>query len=139
MRFAYQLLVYLATPFVFLFWLWRGFTRKGYHDRLGQRFGFGFPDIRSGSVWIHAVSVGEVQAAAPLIKALKDRIPSRALVVTTVTPTGAERVRRLFADEVVHCFAPFETPGAVRRFFDRIRPELAVIIETELWPNLYAE
>jgi len=138
-RFAYQLLVYLATPFVFLFWLWRGFTRKGYHDRLGQRFGVGFPDIRSGSVWIHAVSVGEVQAAAPLIKALKDRIPSRAVVVTTVTPTGAERVRRLFGDEVVHCFAPFETPGAVRRFFDRIRPELAVIIETELWPNLYAE
>ncbi|WP_405236770.1 lipid IV(A) 3-deoxy-D-manno-octulosonic acid transferase [Lentisalinibacter orientalis] len=139
MRFAYQLLVYLATPFVFLFWLWRGFTRKGYHDRLGQRFGIGFPDIRSGSVWIHAVSVGEVQAAAPLIKALKDRFPSRAVVVTTVTPTGAERVHRLFGDEVVHCFAPFETPGAVRRFFDRVRPELAVIIETELWPNLYAE
>lgn len=139
MRFAYQLLVYLATPFVFLFWLWRGFTRNGYHDRLGQRFGIGFPDIPRGSVWVHAVSVGEVQAAAPLIKALKDRLPSLAVVVTTVTPTGAERVRRLFGDEVVHCFAPFETPGAVRRFFDRIRPELAVIIETELWPNLYAE
>jgi len=138
-RFAYQLLVYLATPFVFLFWLWRGFTRKGYHDRLGQRFGFGVPDIRSGSVWVHAVSVGEVQAAAPLIKALKERFSALPVVVTTVTPTGAERVRRLFGDEVVHCFAPFETPGAVRRFFDRIRPELAVIIETELWPNLYAE
>ncbi len=139
MRFAYQLLVYLATPFVFLFWFWRGFTRKGYHDRLGQRFGIGFPDIRSGSIWVHAVSVGEVQAAAPLIKALKERFASLTVVVTTVTPTGAERVRRLFGDQVVHCFAPFETPGAVRRFFDRIRPRLAVIIETELWPNLYAE
>jgi 3-deoxy-D-manno-octulosonic-acid transferase len=138
-RFVYQLLVYLATPFVFLFWVWRGFTRKGYHDRLGQRFGFGLPDIPGGSVWVHAVSVGEVQAAAPLIKALKERFPELAVVVTTVTPTGAERVERLFGSEVTHCFAPFETPGAVRRFFDRIRPRIAVIVETELWPNLYAE
>lgn len=139
MRFAYQVLVYLATPFVFLFWFWRGFTRRGYHDRLGQRFGLGLPDIPGGSVWVHAVSVGEVQAAAPLIKALKERFPAHTVVVSTVTPTGAERVIRLFGDEVTHCYAPFETPGAVRRFFDRIRPEIAVIIETELWPNLYAE
>jgi 3-deoxy-D-manno-octulosonic-acid transferase len=85
------------------------------------------------------VSVGEVQASAPLVRALISRHPDRSVVMTTVTPTGAARCRLLFGDAVRHRYVPLDMPGAVARFFDRIRPRVAIIIETELWPNLYAE
>ncbi|MEJ2275696.1 MAG: lipid IV(A) 3-deoxy-D-manno-octulosonic acid transferase, partial [Woeseiaceae bacterium] len=89
------------------------------------------------SIWIHAVSVGEVQAAVPLVRALAERYPDRELLVTTVTPTGAERVRASFGDTVHHAYLPFEFPHAVNSFFRRTRPEAALIMETEIWPNLY--
>lgn len=139
MRIVYHVIAYLAAPFVFAFWFVRGLRDRAYLDRLGQRFGYGLPRPRAPAVWLHAVSVGEVQAAVPLVRALQQRFPGRTIVVTTVTPTGAERVRHVFGDEVLHCYVPFETAGAVRRFFDAMRPALALIIETELWPNLYAE
>jgi 3-deoxy-D-manno-octulosonic-acid transferase len=103
---------------------------------MGQRFGFGYPTFDT-CMWVHAVSVGEVQAAAPLIRALARQFPDRNLLVTTVTPTGAARVKALFGDTIDHCFIPFEMPVAVDRFFDSLNPELALIIETEIWPNLY--
>jgi 3-deoxy-D-manno-octulosonic-acid transferase len=126
-------------PVYAAYWLARGLGNRGYRDRFGQRFGFGYPRMPGGSIWIHAVSVGEVQAAVPLIKALARQFPERRLLVTTVTPTGAERVRALFGDSVEHCFIPFETPFAVTRFFDSVRPDIALILETEIWPNLYYE
>ena len=86
---------------------------------------------------IHAASVGEVQAAAPLVRALLKRYPEIPLVLTTMTPTGSERVRELFGETVEHSYVPFDLVGAVRRFIGRARPELVVILETELWPNLF--
>jgi 3-deoxy-D-manno-octulosonic-acid transferase len=86
---------------------------------------------------VHAVSVGEVQAAASLVLALRRRYPDVPLVVTTVTPTGAQRARALFGDAVQVRYIPYDLPGSVRRFFNRVRPRVAVILETELWPNLY--
>jgi len=83
------------------------------------------------------VSVGEVQAAVPLIRALAIQFPDRKLLVTTVTPTGAARVKALFGDSVGHCYIPFEMPVAIDRFFASVKPELALILETEIWPNLY--
>ena len=85
------------------------------------------------------VSVGEVQAAAVLVNSLRELYPDIPIVVTTFTPTGAGRARALFKDRAQVRYLPFDTPGAVHRFFKRIRPRIAVIFETELWPNLYHE
>ena len=136
MRFLYNLLTYLLFIPIAVYWLIRGLGNRLYFDHLGQRFGFGFPRIE-GCIWIHAVSVGEVQAAEPLIRALARRFPNRHLLVTTVTPTGAARVRALFGKSVHHCYIPFEFPHAVNNFFRRVNPEAALIMETEIWPNLY--
>lgn len=136
MRYLYNLLTYLLLiPFA-CYWIVRGLGNRTYLDRLGQRFGFGFPAIER-CIWVHAVSVGEVQAAAPLIRALVKRFPERELLITTVTPTGAARVRSLFGDTVHHCYIPFEFPHAVSAFFQHVNPEAALIMETEIWPNLY--
>jgi 3-deoxy-D-manno-octulosonic-acid transferase len=139
MRFAYALLTYLLTPVYAVYWIVRGVGNRGYRDRFGQRFGFGYPLMTGGSIWIHAVSVGEVQAAVPLIKSLAKQFPNRRLLVSTVTPTGAARVETLFGDSVQHCYIPFETPFAVTRFFNAAQPDIALILETEIWPNLYYE
>ncbi len=101
MRFLYNLLTYLLLIPYAGYWLVRGLGNRSYFDRLGQRFGIGFPKIER-CIWIHAVSVGEVQAALPLIRALRERFPQRQMLVTTVTPTGAARVQALFGDEVHH-------------------------------------
>ena len=139
MRFAYVILSYLLAPVAFGFLLWRGFANRAYWQRFGERLGFGDTRLAQSSIWIHAVSVGEVQAAAALVKTLRQHYPDTPLVVTTVTPTGLETAQCKFGDDVSYSYAPYDLPGAVSRFFDRIRPKLAIILETELWPNLYHE
>jgi 3-deoxy-D-manno-octulosonic-acid transferase len=137
-RFLYILAVYAAAPVVSLLMLARGLKDRSYWRNFGERFGFG-PRLDTAGVWIHAVSVGEVQAAAPLVGSLRQHFPDVPLVVTTFTPTGAARARALFKDGVRVRYVPFDLPGSVHRFFDRIHPRLAVIFETELWPNMYHE
>jgi 3-deoxy-D-manno-octulosonic-acid transferase len=139
MRLVYVLLARLLAPLAFALVLWRGLGDRAYWDRLGERFGFGAVRLTHHSIWVHAVSVGEVQASAALVRALRSRYPDIPLVFTTVTPTGAARARSLFGDSVHHSFAPYDLPGSVRRFFDRVQPRLAIILETELWPTLYHE
>jgi len=139
MRFAYLALTYVLLPVYACYWFFRGVTNRTYWDRFGQRFGAGYPQLATGCIWVHAVSVGEVQAALPLIRSLQTRFPGRQLLVTTVTPTGAARVRLLFGETVEHCFIPFETPNAVTSFFNAVKPKIALIMETEIWPNLYHE
>ncbi len=137
-RALYSLVIYLLAPLVFASNLWRGLRDRAYWDRLPERFGYA--RVRRGqSLWIHAVSVGEVQAAAALVRALQKGYPQLPLVMTTSTPTGAARVASLFGADVQHCYLPYDLPGSVRRFLDRLRPRLAVIVETELWPNLFRE
>ena len=138
MRFVYLLAVYLAAPIISAVFLWRGLRDRSYWRNFRERFGFGAPAARHG-VWIHAASVGEVQACAPLVGALRQRHPDLPLTVTALTPTGAARARALFGNAVQVRYVPFDLPGAVRRFFARVQPRLAVIVETELWPNLYRE
>ena len=138
MRFVYLLAVYLAAPLISAVFLWRGLRDRGYWRNFGERFGFGAPAPPHG-VWIHAVSVGEVQACAPLVGVLRQRYPDLPLTVTALTPTGAARARALFGNAAQVRYVPFDLPGAVRRFFARVQPRLAVIIETELWPHLYRE
>lgn len=138
MRFLYIALTYLLVPLALILLLWRGIRDRSYWRDLNERFGFGARESRPG-IWVHAVSMGEVQASAPLVRSLRARYPQLPLVLTTVTPTGAQRARALFGDDVHVRYIPFDLPGCVRRFFDRTQPRLAVILETELWPNLYHE
>ncbi|MGH8284665.1 MAG: lipid IV(A) 3-deoxy-D-manno-octulosonic acid transferase, partial [Steroidobacteraceae bacterium] len=118
--------------------LWRGLRDRSYWRNFRQRFGFG-ERAASRSIWVHAVSVGEVQASAPLVQALRARYPTVPIVVTTVTPTGVERARGLFKESVDVRFVPLDLPGSVGRFFDRVQPRLAIVFETELWPTLFHE
>lgn len=137
MRPLYSLILYLLTPLVLLRLAWRGLRAPGYWKRWPERFGFFSAPQLSETIWIHAVSVGEFQAALPLIKALKVHYPDVRMVVTTTTPTGSARVRAALGDTVFHVYAPYDLPGAVRRFLGRTRPRVAIIMETELWPNLF--
>jgi 3-deoxy-D-manno-octulosonic-acid transferase len=138
LRFVYLLAVYLAAPLISAVFLWRGLRDRGYWRNFGERFGFGTSAPPHG-VWIHAVSIGEVQACAPLVGVLRQRYPDLPLTVTALTPTGAARARALFGNAAQVRYVPFDLPGAVRRFFARVQPRLAVIVETELWPHLYRE
>ncbi len=137
MRHLYTLAMYLATPLLVLRLLARGVRSRPYHRRWPERFGFFEAPGFSGSLWVHAVSVGEVNAAEPLIKALQRDYPNAPLVITTVTPTGTARVHQLFGDSVFHVYLPYDLPFAVSGFLQRTRPRLALIVETEIWPNLY--
>jgi 3-deoxy-D-manno-octulosonic-acid transferase len=138
LRLLYLLAVYLAAPLISAMLLWRGLRDRSYWRNFSERFGFG-ARLAPHGVWLHAVSVGEVQACAPLVSALYQRHPGVALTVTTFTPTGAARARALFGNLAQVRYIPFDLPGAARRFLKRVQPRLAVIFETELWPNLYRE
>ena len=138
MRALYSLLICCAVPFATALVLWRGLRDRSYWQGLSERFGGG-RRMTTPSLWLHAVSLGEVSAAAPLVRALRARYPDSPLVLTTATPTGRARAGSLFGDAVDVRFLPYDTPGAVARFMDRIQPRLAVIMETELWPNLFHE
>jgi 3-deoxy-D-manno-octulosonic-acid transferase len=137
LRIVYVLLTYLIVPVVIAMEAWKALWNADYRGRLGQRLGFVERQPRPGTVWVHAVSVGEVQAAAALVRALLAHDPGLPIVVTTVTPTGAQRAQALFKGSVRHCYLPYDIPGAVTRFLDRIRPQVAIILETEIWPTLY--
>jgi len=85
---------------------------------------------------LHSVSVGETLAAIPLVRALRHRYPFLPITVTTMTPTGSERVQSAFGNDVHHVYLPYDLPGAMNRFLNQVNPKLVIIMETELWPNL---
>ena len=138
MRHVYSALLYALLPLVVLRLLLRSLRQPGYRRRLSERWGL----LRGDSVppgpclWVHAVSVGEVQAAAPLVEGLLAQYPEYPVLVTTTTATGAARARELFGARVTHAWLPWDLPGAVRRFLQRARPRLLIVMERELWPNL---
>lgn len=138
MRYLYSALFYALLPFVVLRMLWRSRRAPAYRHRLVERFGWFAPrpDLERPAIWVHAVSVGETLAAAPLLEKLLSQYPDHCLVVTTTTPTGSERLRTLFGDRVFHVYAPWDLPGPVSRFLRRTRPRLLLLMETELWPNM---
>jgi 3-deoxy-D-manno-octulosonic-acid transferase len=129
---------YLLLPYAVLSLLWRALRYRPYAEHWPERFGFMSRPAGRRIIWVHAVSVGEVRSAAALVQALQSRYPSHTVLVTTMTPTGAEQVRKLFGGSVEHRYLPYDVPDMVARFLDRIRPELALIAETEFWPNLFA-
>ena len=137
MRYVYSFLFYLVMPFIFLRLLWRSRRSPQYRQRLGERFGFCGMQLER-SIWIHSVSVGETIAAIPLIKAIQKQYPKLPIVVTNMTPTGSARVKAAFGDTVINTYVPYDLPGATARFLKAIRPTIIIIMETELWPNLFA-
>jgi 3-deoxy-D-manno-octulosonic-acid transferase len=135
-RILYNLLTYILLLPYAGYWFVRGIVNRSYWDKVYQRLGAGYPQLER-CIWVHAVSVGEVVAAVPLIRALLARYPEQSLLVTTVTPTGAARVAATFGTDVYHAYIPFEMPQAIDNFFASINPEMALVVETEIWPNLY--
>lgn len=137
MRIRYSIFLYILMPLVFLYLTMRSTREPAYRRRWLERLGFSQMKLAAQPLWLHAASVGEVQAALPLVRALQRRYPDMPLLVTTTTPTGSDQVRAVFGDSVRHLYAPFDLPGAVNRFLDRTRPRLVAVMETELWPNLF--
>jgi 3-deoxy-D-manno-octulosonic-acid transferase len=135
----YVLLTFLALPFAFAADTWKSLRDPGQRRRAAERLGFVPRSARPGCLWVHAVSVGEVQAAASVLRELRARHPELPVTLSTVTATGAARAQALFGDTVRQCYLPFDTPWTMRRFLDRVQPRLAVMLETEIWPALYRE
>lgn len=135
MRFLYSSALYLLLPTVWVYFAWRGLREPDYLRDWSERLGY-IDELPADGIWIHAASVGEVVAAAPLIRTLRERYPDSPCLVTTVTPTGRQRARAALGEAVHVAYLPFDVPGAVRRFLRRTRPRLGILLEAELWPNL---
>ena len=134
-RALYQSLLYLALPVIPLRLLIRGLRERGYWRHLPERFGVSGPLPRD-AVWIHAVSVGEARAAAPLVERLLARPAPPPILMTCMTPAGRATLEHLFGARATVRYLPYDYGFAVRRFVRAARPQLGVIMETELWPNL---
>lgn len=139
MRLIYSMLFYCALPFVMARMAFRSVRLPAYGRRWNERLALYPPGRRDyGSLWFHAVSVGEAEAAFPLIKAVQAQYPTAKILVTTTTPTGSARVVDVLGSSVQHVYLPYDLPDCVSRFLGRFRPALGIIMETEIWPNLYA-
>lgn len=134
LRGLYSAALYLLVPVTVYHLIWRGLRQGEYFQRWNERYAKVRGAPVPGAAWVHAVSVGEVNAAKPLVDALLDG--GRRVLVTTITPTGSARVRALWDDRVAHVYLPYDLPGMVRRFIAHHRPHVALVMETELWPNL---
>lgn len=134
MRYLYTCLMYLFTPLIILRLFWKSRRLPAYRERIGERLSIGTSSASPVDVWVHAVSLGEVVAATPLIQALLDR--HWRVMVTTMTPTGSQQVLKRFGRQVSHQYVPYDLPWVIKRFFKQTQPRLGIIMETELWPNL---
>jgi 3-deoxy-D-manno-octulosonic-acid transferase len=136
LRGLYSTVLYVLLPVTVYHLIWRGFRQGAYLERWSERYAAYRDPPHAATVWVHAVSVGEVNAAAPLVDALLSQRPDLRLLVTTITPTGSARVQALWAQRVAHVYLPYDLPGAVGRFLAHFQPCLGLVVETELWPNL---
>ena len=140
-RILYTLCFYLVQPLVWLRLLWRARKQPEYLQHLGERYGFYLPVQQSKLIWLHVVSVGETRAADPLIKALLEGFPEHTLLLTHMTPTGRATGAELIAkygERLDQAYLPYDLPDACGRFLDHFKPQMGLLMETELWPNLIA-
>ena len=134
----YTCIFYLLIPFILLRLLWRGIKAPDYRYRWRERFAFYNKPFSQDVIWFHAVSVGEAEALFPLVRRIQKQYPDAKLLITTTTPTGSARVKAVMQDTVAHVYLPYDVPDAINRFMRCFKPKLAVIMETEIWPNLFA-
>ena len=137
MQFIYSALFYFLAPLILLRLLWRSIKAPAYRYRWRERFALYPQALPQHVIWFHAVSVGESEALFPLLKKIQQHHPEAKLLVTTTTPTGSARVQAVMKDTVTHVYLPYDMPDVVQRFIGHFKPTLAVIMETEIWPNLY--
>lgn len=138
MRILYTCLFYLSVPAILLRLAWRGIKAPEYWRRWHERFAFYRQAFPSQVIWFHAVSVGEAESLFPLVRRIQSGYPEIPLLITTTTPTGSARVKAVLKDSVSHVYLPYDLPDVLNRFMRCFKPKLAVIMETEIWPNLYA-
>ena len=136
-RILYVIFSYLLLPLIFFHLVYKGYGDRDYFKRIGERFGFNGDPLTESIIWVHAVSYGEVKAASILITELKRKYPEKKILITTYTPTGSSLVTELFGDDVYHVYLPYDLADSMIRFFKWAQPEILIIIETELWPNLF--
>ncbi len=138
MKHLYTVALRLALPLILLRLWWRGRREPGYREGVEERFGlYGGPRPEK-VVWVHAVSVGEARAAAPLVRALKEALPDHAVLMTGTTAAGRETIKQVYGESVIATFLPYDYPESVQSFLQRFRPSLGILMETEIWPNLLA-
>jgi 3-deoxy-D-manno-octulosonic-acid transferase len=137
-RSLYSAALHALTPFALARLWWRGRREPGYRRRIGERFGRYKEAPGRPVLWLHAVSVGEARGSAALVRALAAAHPGLELLVTCTTAAGREALKEIHGESVRLAWLPYDTPRAVRRFLEHFRPRLALLMETELWPNLVA-
>ncbi|RLV60798.1 3-deoxy-D-manno-octulosonic acid transferase [Parashewanella curva] len=133
-RFWYSVLLYLSSPLLISYLAVRAIKSRDYRSRWSERFGW--YKVQPSDVLFHTASMGETQAAIPLIQSIIDSYPEHRVTVTTTSPTGSALVKKAFGDKVQHCYLPMDFACATKRFVKQLAPKLVVILETELWPNL---
>ena len=138
MRQLYTLVLRLALPLILLRLWWRGRREPGYRSHVQERFGIHLGEKPAKALWVHAVSVGEARAAAPLVRALQAAAPDHTLVMTCTTAAGRDTLKQVYGESVQAAFLPYDYPESVQGFLEHFRPRLGVLMETELWPNLLA-
>ena len=138
MRYLYSLFVALVLPFLWLLLCWR-YRGADYNQRWRERFGIvSESGCTRPCLWLHTASVGEVIAAKKLVEHLINEFSHYRILITTTTPSGAEQVKNLFADNVRHCYLPYDLSYFFVRFLKVVKPVAVLIMETEMWPNMLA-
>jgi len=138
-RALYTAILYAALPLVLLKLWWRGRREPGYRRHVAERFGeYKFVPPQREVLWVHAVSVGEARASAPLVSALREEFAGHDVLLTCSTAAGRDAAKRIYGDSVLTAWLPYDYPGSVRRFLEHFRPRLGLLMETEIWPNLLA-
>jgi len=138
MRVLYSCFFYLLVPLILIRLIWRSIKAPAYRYRWSERFALYNKKFPQNVIWFHAVSVGEAEALFPLAKKVQREFPDTRLLITTTTPTGSARVKAVMQESVEHVYLPYDMPCAVNRFIQCFKPRIAVIMETEIWPNLFA-
>ncbi|HEY3582621.1 MAG TPA: 3-deoxy-D-manno-octulosonic acid transferase [Pyrinomonadaceae bacterium] len=140
MYLAYSLLLSLGLLLFSPYFLFQALAHRKYIDGLRERLGFVPPLDKQPVIWLHCVSVGETQAARPLVERLRREWPHHALVISTVTLTGQRLARDLFRNQAARVFYfPFDWRWTVRRVLRVVNPAVVLVMETELWPNFLRE
>ncbi len=137
MRSIYTCIFYLILPFLFIRLYLRGFKNPDFRKRWSERLAIYHQAHEKNVIFFHAVSVGEVESIFPLVKQLLAQQPELKILITTTTPTGSARVKAVMGDLVQHVYLPYDIPTLVQHFLDHFKPRLAVIVETEIWANLF--
>lgn len=135
-RFLYTLLLWLLVPLAVLRLLWRSRKQPQYRQHIAERFGFFRLTCDKPVIWLHCVSVGETHACAPLVRLLLQQYPDHTVLLTHATPTGRAAGEHLFGDAVMRVYLPYDLPFAAKRFLRHFRPQVGLLLETELWFNL---